>query len=242
MTGWIAMGRDGAGVTAHAMQGATLIRSARGTDEAAALAHLDFDASRTVHIGDGAPDGIPTAVLPTGGARLPALTQDTPPDVIGAWVRIWIAGALADRPNWDGVICAAQGDVRHWIHVSANEVVSCQSTLTPRLAAALEGATPPDEQALADSLSRPERLAAHLRAAEVSGNRAAITGHLIGAELAATRPYWLGQEVILISPDGTASGLETALAAQGVPVGTLAADGLLPAGLATLASAFGLAD
>jgi len=238
MPDWIVMGRDGVGVVAHAMQGPTLTRSAHGPDEAGALAHLAFDASHTVHIGDGAPDMLPCTILPESGTRLPALTQTNPPDVIGAWVRIWIAGALAKRPNWDGVICASHGDVRHWIHVSAGEAVSCQSTLTPQLTIALDGTTPPDPNAVADSLSRPERLAAHLRAAQVTGNRAAITGHLIGAELAAARPYWLGQQVILIAPDGDASGIGSALLDQGVPVETHASEHLLPTGLSKLATVF----
>ena len=236
------MGRDGTGVVAHAMHGSTLIRSAHGPDEASALAHLAFDATRTIHIGDGTPDALPCTILPERGTRLPAMTQTNPPDVIGAWVRIWVAGALAERPNWDGVICVTQGDVRHWIHVSAGEAVSCQSTLTPQLATALGGEMPPDPDAIADSLSRPERLAAHLRAAQVTGNSAAITGHLIGAELAAARPYWLGQQVILIAPDGDASGLTATLAGQGVPVTTLSNDRLVPAGLTALATALALTN
>lgn len=236
------MGRDGSGVVAHAMQGPTLIRSAHGLDEAGALAHLAFDAARTIHVGDGAPDAVPCTILPESGTRLPALTQSNPPDVIGAWVRVWVSGALAKRPNWDGVICVTQGDVRHWLHVSAEEVVSSQSTLTPQLTKALEGTTPPDANAVADSLSRPEKLAAHLRAAQVTGNRAAITGHLVGAELAAARPYWLGQQVILVGPDGDASGIGPALSDQGVPVETHSSKDLLPAGLSKLATAFGLAE
>jgi len=242
MPNWIAMGRDRGGVMAYAMQGPNLMRSAQGPDEAGALAHLAFDASRTIHIGDGAPDALPCTILPENGTRLPALTQANPPDVISAWVRLWIAGALAQRPNWDGVICAMQGDVRHWLHVSAGEVISCQSTLTPQLVEALDGTTPPDANAVADSLSRPERLAAHLRAAQVTGTHAAITGHLLGVELAAARPYWLGQQVILVAPDGDAAGVGAALSQQGAPVATLAPDQLLPAGLAALAAAFGLTD
>ncbi len=234
------MGRDGIGVVTHAMQGANLMHSAHGPDEAGALAHLAFEAARTVHIGDGAPDALPCPILPKTGTRVPALTQTNPADVIGAWVRIWIAGALAERPNWDGVICVTQGDVRHWVHVSAGEAVSCQSTLTPQLITGLDGAMPPDRNAVADSQSRPERLAAHLRAAQVTGNRTATTGHLIGAELAAARPYWLGQQVILIAPDGDVSGIGSALLDQGVPVESHTPNDLLRAGLAALASALNL--
>ena len=241
MTDWIAIGRDGAEVEACAMQGARLVACARGVDEAAALAHLQFTADRTVHIGDGAPETLPAPVLPKGGRGLAGLTQDSPADVIGARVRLWIAGFLADRPDWDGVLCVLDGGISHWIHISANEAVSSQSFLTPRLIAALEGTAPPDPDALADSLSRPERLAAHLRAAEVSARPAALTGHLLGAELAAARPYWLGQQVALIAPEDMAASYAPALAAQHIPAERHAPDDLLPEGLGALARALGLA-
>lgn len=240
MTAWIAMGRDATQVMACAMAGATFLRSATGVDEAAALAHLDYTADQILRIGDGAPAELPAPVLPDQGRSLPGFTQANPPDVIGSWVRLWIIGFLAQNKDWDGVICTFESDVSHWIHLSANEVVSCQSFLTPRLMHALGGTMPPDAAAIADSLSRPERLAAHLRVAEVTGNSAALTGHLIGAELAAARPYWLGQQVALIAARATdASGYASALGAQGVPSTLHAPDTLLPDALAALGKALG---
>ena len=58
-----------------------------------------------------------------------------------------------------------------------------------------------------------DKLRAHLRMAELSGQPAALTGHLIGAELTAARAYWLGQQVVCVG----APVLATALASQGVP-------------------------
>jgi len=99
----------------------------------------------------------------------------------------------------------------------------------------LGGAAAPSDAALADSLSRPERLAAHLRQAEVAGDRAAMTGHLLGAELAATRVYWLGQEVVVI---GARSKMyKTALAAQSVPVTSFAPEDLEAPAFAALGQA-----
>ncbi|MRU15927.1 2-dehydro-3-deoxygalactonokinase [Roseovarius sp. A21] len=239
MSDWIAIGRRaGAGVVAHAMRGATWLSAAQAADEAGALAGLGQGDGKLVRIGDGTPDALPAPVLPKGGATCPALTQDSPPDVIGAWVRIWIAGFLASRENWDGIICAQEGGISHWLHISADEVVSCQSFLTPRLNDALGGADCPDDTALADSLSRPERLAAHLRAAEVAGNAGALTGHLIGAELAAARAYWLGQQVAVI---GDRLGYSGALRAQGVPVEEAETEALEPLGLQALGTRLGLA-
>jgi 2-dehydro-3-deoxygalactonokinase len=239
MRDWIAIGRHGrVGVVAHAMRGATWVSSVQGADEARALAALGHDDARIVRIGDGAPEAVPAPVLPKSGGGCPALTQDSPADVIGAWVRIWIAGFLASRETWDGIICAQEGGISHWLHISADEVVSCQSFLTPRLNDALAGADSPDDTALADSLSRPERLAAHLRAAEVAGNAGALTGHLIGAELAAARAYWLGQQVAVI---GDRLGYAGALRAQGVPVEEAETEALEPLGLQVLGTRLGLA-
>src|SRR6056297_170764 len=240
MTAWIAICRDNAGVTAHAMEGARHLRHAKGIDEAAALAHLAYDAGRILHIGDGPPDSLPAAILPRGGHGLPGFVQDSPADVIGAQVRLWIAGVLRLNPGWDGVICAIDGDISHWLHLSAGEAVSAQSFLTQQLVSALGGTVPPSREALDDSLSRPERLAAHLRAAQVSHRSDALSGHLLGAELAAARPYWLGQQVaVLTSPDDP-TGHAAALAAESVPATIHAPSELVAHGLAALAGAFSL--
>lgn len=185
-----------------------------------------------VQVGDGAPDVLPAPVLPDAGKRLPALSQDNPADIVSGWVRLWIAGFLQGRPNWDGVICALQGDVSHWLHISAEEVVSSQSFLTPRLIAPLGGGMEVDTEAVSDTMSRPERLAALLRVAELTGNAGAITGYLIGAELAAARPYWLGQQLGVIGGDAaTAKAYAKALEAQGVPVEQAASEDVLAQGL-----------
>lgn len=169
---------------------------------------------------------------------LPGLRQSTPPALMrGEELRI--AGFLALNPGWDGVICLP-GPLTHWVQVSAKEVVSFQSFLTgamaealataPLLRAALTGAEW-DENAFADALdtamSRPERLAAGLAgiAAEAAlggmragAARARLVGGLTGAELAAARPYWLGQQVALIGAEAAARPYAEALARQGVPV------------------------
>lgn len=239
MTRWIALIPESSGTAGYLLDGARLERPVSAQTEEAVRADLG-DAPRVVRLGDGPPDRLPAAVLPQRTSGLPALEQTSPPDIIAASVRLWIAGALASRPHWDGVICATQGDVTHWIHISADEAVSAQTVLTPRLVDALGGAASADTDALADTLSRPERLAAHLRQAEIKGDRAALTGHLLGAELAATRPYWLGQEVLVIS--ATPAPHMAALAAQGAPATALAPDDLVGPGLAALGGALGLAE
>ncbi|WP_397543079.1 2-dehydro-3-deoxygalactonokinase [Roseovarius salis] len=240
MTGWVALGRAGDRVRALQVSGGAVTGTGEGADEAEALAGIGGAPGTVIRIGEGRPDALPAPVLPQGGRALPGFTQSDPPDVIGGWVRLWIAGFLAGNTNWDGVICAREGGVSHWVHVSAQEAVSSQSFLSLRIAETLDGAAEPEIQAVADSLSRPERLAAHLRSAQVSGDGGAITGHLIGAELAAARVYWLGQQVAVL--DASSSPHAAALAQQGVPCECRDPDMLVGPGLAALGRALGLED
>ena len=103
-------------------------------------------------------------------------------------------------PDFEGVICV-QGPTTLWAQISAGEVVSFQTFLTPELIAALKGETRPTDDfcdAVSDTLSHPDRLARHLSSARTVKTADRITGQLIGAELAAARPYWLGQKIVLI--------------------------------------------
>ena len=241
MTGapWIAIGRHAGAFQAFALEGADVTARASRMTEADAIKALGVDADTIIRIGEGAPDSVPSAVLPATVRHLPVITQDKPAGVLGGWPRLWIAGYLARHENWDGVICMEEDDVTHWVHVSANEIVSFTSFLTLRLIRVLSGGETPDPQAIADTLSRPERLAAQLREAEITSRAAATTGHLLGAELAAARVYWLGQQLVLVGPKAFVSAHATALAAQEVPFTAHSPDELMPEGLSGLAKALG---
>ena len=129
-----------------------------------------------------------------------------------------IAGYAEANPNWDGVICVV-GEATVWAHVSAGEVISFQRFVTARLAAAMAVDETWDDAAmraaLDDAMARPERLAAYIARA---GDAGTLWGALLGAELAAARVYWLGQQVVLIGEGRAAEALQAALAVQGVPV------------------------
>lgn len=237
---WGAIGRDARGLRGFVIENGKVAPEKRCAGESDLRAALGLSPDRVVRVGDGTPSQAPCAVLPDAGTCVPVITQDIPADILGAWVRIRIAGFLAAHDGWDGVICVQEGDVCHWVHVSADEIVSFQSFLTPRLIAALGGAEAADIEALADTQSRPERLAAHLRQAEISGNPAATTGHLFGAELAAARVYWLGQRVAVVTGSKTGAGYVGALEAQGVPVYACQSEDLLQKGLITLGNSLGL--
>ncbi|MEI4233164.1 2-dehydro-3-deoxygalactonokinase [Roseovarius sp. D22-M7] len=240
MNDWALVGHDGTRARAFALSGTAVMRAADGTDSASALAALGTVPGRLLRVGEGQPDALPAPLLPDAARQgLAGLIQKTPPDVIDGWTRLLLLGVVRDRPNWEGIACVLAGDVRHWVHLSAGEAVSCQSFLSPRLAATLGGTTAPDMTALSDSLSRPERLAAHLRSAEVTGDSAAISGHLLGAELAAARPYWLGQSVAVIAAAAAGSDVTDALAAQGVPTNAIDPETLLAPAVAALADWMG---
>jgi len=163
----------------------------------------------------------------------PGLSQAAPADVMRG-EETQIAGALALDPGFDGVICLP-GTHSKWVHVSAGEVVSFQTFLTGELFALLSensvlrhGLAGGDgwdaeafDTALSDALSHPHRFAARLfglRAeALLSGlapasARARLSGLLIGMELAAARPYWLGQPVTLIGAEKLSAHYSRALA------------------------------
>jgi len=167
---------------------------------------------------------------------VPGLKQVKPADVMRG-EETQIAGFLSDHKDFDGILCLP-GTHSKWAHISAGEVVSFRTFMTGELfrlisersvlrhSVAAEGWQ--DEafaEALSDAISRPETVAARLfglRAESLLAGldpvtaRARLSGLLLGIELAAARPYWLGQEVALIGATDLTRAYGDALAAQGV--------------------------
>lgn len=193
---------------------------------------------------------------PTRDPRLsvrvvPGLKQDCPADVMRG-EETQIAGALALNPGFDGVLCLP-GTHSKWVHVSAGEVVSFQTFMTGEMFALLSQGSvlrhgmagdgwddAAFDAALSDALSRPERLGARLFSIRAEGllaglppaaARARLSGLLIGTELAAAKPYWLGQPVAVIGSDALARAYGRALAAQGAAPHVLNATDCTLAGL-----------
>ncbi|MEP2027124.1 MAG: 2-dehydro-3-deoxygalactonokinase [Paracoccaceae bacterium] len=167
---------------------------------------------------------------------LPGIKQIKPADVMRG-EETQVAGYLQQYPDFDGVICLP-GTHTKWVHISAGEIVSFQTFMTGELfsllsyksilrhsiaadgwdsAAYLEG--------VEDAMSRPQSVAAQLfgiRAASLIADlscanaRSRLSGLLIGIELAAARPYWLGRNVALIGADAIAGLYADALNQQGV--------------------------
>ncbi len=163
-----------------------------------------------------------------------------------------IAGFVALNPKWDGVICLP-GTHTHWALISAGEVVGFQTCMTGDMFNALTTSSVLRHNAngdgwddaafldaVQDGLSRPELMAARLfslRAenllADLSPDtiRARLSGTLIGAELAASKPYWLGQNLAIIGDAPLAAHYHAALKTQGATAMQVNAEAATLAGL-----------
>jgi 2-dehydro-3-deoxygalactonokinase len=198
-------------------------------------------------------------MVPTVDSRLqmmiaPGLKQMSPADVMRG-EETQIAGALALRPGFDGVLCLP-GTHAKWVQVSAGEVVSFQTYMTGEMFALLStqsvlrhgmsGEGDDDaafDAGLSDALSRPEKIAARLFSLRAEGligglspvaAKSRLSGLLIGIELAAARPYWLGQDVAIIGATALASRYAHALQLQGVTATAIPATDCTVAGLTSL--------
>ncbi|WGH79931.1 2-dehydro-3-deoxygalactonokinase [Jannaschia ovalis] len=183
---------------------------------------------------------------------VPGVSQTAPhPDVMRG-EEVQIAGILRASPEFDGVACLP-GTHTKWAHLSAGEIVSFRTAMTGELFALLGrqsvlrhslGGEDWDAaafaEAVSDALSRPERALGRLfelRAADLllgqpaATARSILSGLLIGAELAATKPWWLGRDVVICGADALARAYETALRAQGLQPRVLPAEATTLAGL-----------
>lgn len=168
-----------------------------------------------LRFGAGHPEQVPAHVRDGGDG---VLTQPQPAGVLPTPARLALVGLCRVAKDFEGTACVIQGGRSHWVQLSADEVVSFQSYLSPRLAQTLGAGQRDriDEDALGDTLSRPERLATQLSSAELTANPGATLGHLLGAELSATRPYWLGARVALIATGPMAASYAQAFKTQGL--------------------------
>lgn len=154
---------------------------------------------------------------------VPGLSQRAPSADVMRGEETQIAGLLAATPDWDGVACLP-GTHSKWAEISAGEVVSFRSFMTGELYAllasgsvlrhALAGAGAGEgddgaafDAAVTEAAARPEALAARLfqiRAESLLSGlapdaaRARLSGALIGAELAAAKPWWLGRDIRIV--------------------------------------------
>ena len=202
------------------------------------------------------PLDIVPVTAPTRDPRLhlrivPGVKQDTPADVMRG-EETQIAGWLSRAPGFDGVLCLP-GTHTKWVEISAGEIVSFRSFMTGELYASLSEHTvlrhslgegwndAAFAEAVGETLSRPETLAARLFAIRAEGllrgpdpaaATARLSGLLIGAELAGARPWWLGRDIAVIGSDRTTAVYGAALEQQGLAPRILDGSEMTRAGLA----------
>lgn len=179
------------------------------------------------------------------------LRQDAPADVMRG-EETQVAGLLALDPEFDGIVCLP-GTHTKWVRVSAAEICNFKTFMTGEMFALLSrrsvlrhgvAGTGEDADAfraaLSDAMSRPERGYAglfQLRAETLLEGldpvraRARLSGTLIGWELAAARPWWLGAQVTVIGAPALSALYADALAAQGVPAARMSDTDATLAGL-----------
>lgn len=204
-----------------------------------------------------APPGIAQATLVRSAEPrlaayiLPGIKQAAPADVMRG-EETQIAGILAADPGFDGILCLP-GTHTKWAHISAGEIVSFRTFMTGEMFALLGEQSvlrhsvadagwdaAAFDAAVAEAMSRPERVAAglfSLRAETLLSGlaaqtaRARLSGLLIGMELAAARPYWLGQPVRIVGADAIAAPYLAALRAQAAEVSCVADEEITLRGL-----------
>lgn len=205
-------------------------------------------------LGD-APVAVPNTDPRLAVSIVPGLRQDAPhPDVMRG-EETQIAGILAHTDDFDGCICLP-GTHTKWVHVSAGEVVSFQTTLSGELfsllttQSVLRHSLDGDgwdaaafDAGLDETLSRPERLSARLfqlRAADLlngqsaRSGRARLSGLLLGAELAGSKPWWMGRDIAIAGSDATVPVYERALRAQGLKTRSYSASDVTWLGLQSM--------
>lgn len=177
--------------------------------------------------------------------------QDNPADVMRG-EETQIAGLLALSPKFDGIACLP-GTHTKWVRISAGEICNFKSLMTGELFAliseqsVLRHSVESDAYdqnafltAVSDAMARPERgygslfqlrAEALLHGLDPAVARSRLSGTLIGWDLAASKPWWLGCDVTIIGATALSSLYEQALRAQGVPAATMSVEDATLAGL-----------
>ena len=160
------------------------------------------------------------APIEIGGqfARMTRFTDKSAPDQCFAHAAA-LGAFVADHAKWDGIVIFA-GPVTTWAQVSAGELISFRSSLALKIAYHVmldRGLDTPDQvgdgfnDAVGSGLSNPETVFSKLSA---SVGAETHLGHVLGAELAAFRSYWLGQDIVILGERDAAHWIEAALKSQ----------------------------
>ena len=160
------------------------------------------------------------APIEIGGhfARMAQFVDKSAPDQCFAHAAA-LGAFVEDHAKWDGIVIFA-GPVTTWAHVSAGELISFRSSLALKIACNVirdRGLDTPDQvgdafnDAVSNGLSNPESVFSKLSA---SVDAETHLGLVLGADLAAFRSYWLGQDIVILGEGDAAHWIEAALKSQ----------------------------
>lgn len=180
---------------------------------------------------------------------IPGLSQSDPADVMRG-EEVQIAGVLARWPGFSGTVCLP-GTHTKWASIAGGQVTQFRTLMTGEMFELLAMRSvlrhslapgPADMDAFRDGLrlARGQDMPLHLfalRAESLLGSpdpvalRARLSGLLIGQELAATRPLWLGRDIAIVASAGLEPLYLAALESFGATARTLSATEATLAGL-----------
>jgi 2-dehydro-3-deoxygalactonokinase len=172
-----------------------------------------------------------------GNPFLRYVMQDTPYAILGM-EQLYLSALAARDGHWDGAVSFGNGT---WVQMSAGETIAFQKgcfdlaadCLDPEVAqlAAHEGGLRADR--LPHLIARAQDRAAvnETTAAEAQSY---IIGASVGADIATAKPYWLGNDVKLVSLGKHGKVYEEAMSALAIPVTVIDARELLQEALAGL--------
>ncbi|MBL4807361.1 MAG: 2-dehydro-3-deoxygalactonokinase, partial [Rhodobacteraceae bacterium] len=178
---------------------------------------------------------------------IPGIKQLSPADVMRG-EETQIVGFLAQNPGFSGAICLP-GTHTKWVEVADGAIRRFQTFMTGEIFNLLSkssvlqhviGAKGWDDTAFITGLNGSQKPTAQmfeLRAAALLAGlspiaaRSQLSGHLIGAELGAVRPYWQDKKVVLIGDQALARAYQTALSHIGCHATIESGDTLVLAGL-----------
>ncbi len=171
---------------------------------------------------------------------VPGVKQTSPADVMRG-EETQIKGFLTLNKDFDGIICLP-GTHTKWVHVSADEMVSFRTFMTGEIFSLISKQSVLKHNmdhdswdsevflsSVSDAMSKPAAFSLALfsmraqslvskSADQFDQNLSRLSGLLIGMELVAARPYWLGQAIAVLGDVKIAKAYTEALQGQGVPV------------------------
>ncbi len=182
---------------------------------------------------------------------IPGLMQRNTPDIMRG-EETQILGFLCQNPDFEGVICFT-GTHSKWVKISDGEITFFKTFMTGEMFEILSkhsllkfsvssGIIDIEEarNAAIDILTHPHKFSSHLfglRANDLLNNaspthiKSRLSGYIIGLEIAGSKNFWIGNEVVIVGIDPITQIYQAVLEEQGIDLNTYLSDELSLSGL-----------